>query len=139
MDSAKLKQGFIGGLAAVAAMTVLMLIAPMMGMPDMNMGKMLGGFMGVPAVMGWAAHLMIGIIWAMVYVFLVRDKLTLAPAVKGMLFSLIPWLLMQLMAMPMMGMGFSSSASPAMLQMIAGALIGHLVYGFVLGVVAMQK
>lgn len=139
MDSAKLKQGLIGGLAAVAAMTMLMLIAPMMGMPDMNMGKMLGGVMGVSAIIGWVAHLMIGIVWAMVYVFLVRDKLSFSPAVNGMLFSLIPWLLMQLMAMPMMGMGVFSSASPVMFQMIVGTLIGHLVYGLVLGVVARQK
>lgn len=139
MYSEKFKQGLIGGLAAVAAMTMLMLIAPKMGLPDMNIGQMLGGFMGFSAAIGWTIHVMIGVIWAMIYVFFVRGKLSFRPAAKGMLFSFIPWLLMQLIVMPMMGMGVFSSANPLMFKMITGTLMAHLVYGLVLGVVAEKK
>ncbi len=51
---------------------------------------MLAGFMGIPVWLGWAMHLMIGIVWAMVYVFLIKNRLTLRPAIKGMLFALLP-------------------------------------------------
>jgi uncharacterized membrane protein YagU involved in acid resistance len=139
MDSKKLKQAVTGGIFATAIMTMLMLIAPMMGMPDMKTGNMMAGFMGIPVWIGWLMHLMIGIIWAIVYVFLVRDRLTLSPALKGILFAVLPWMLMQLMVMPMMGMGIFSANSPDALKMVIGTLMGHMVYGLVLGFSTKQE
>jgi uncharacterized membrane protein YagU involved in acid resistance len=139
MDSKKLKQALKGGIIATAVMTMLMLVAPMMGMPDMKIGNMMAGFMGIPVWAGWAMHLMIGIIWAMVYVFLVRDRFTLNPALKGLLFAILPWMLMQLMVMPIMGMGLFSANSPEAMKMVMGTLMGHLVYGLVLGITAKQE
>ncbi len=133
MNNKKIKQGLTGGIAATAVMTLIMLIAPMMGMPDMKIGNMMAAFMGIPVWLGWAMHLMIGIVWAMVYVFLVKDRLTLSPAIKGMLFALLPWILMQLMVMPMMGMGLFSANAPNQVMMVLGTMMGHLVYGLVLG------
>ena len=133
MNTIKLKQGLLGGIIATLVMTMLMLAAPMMGMPDMKIGNMMAGFMGIPVWLGWAMHLMIGIVWAMVYVFLVKDRLTLSPAIKGMLFALLPWILMQLMLMPMMGMGVFSADAPNPVIMVVGTMMGHLVYGLVLG------
>ena len=139
MDSKKLKQALIGGIIATAAMTMLMLVAPMMGMPDMKIGNMMAGFMGIPVWAGWAMHLMIGIIWAMVFVFLVKNRLTLSPALKGMLFAILPWMLMQLMVMPMMSMGVFSVNSTDPMKMVMGTLMGHLVYGLVLGISTKQE
>ena len=133
MNNTKIKQALIGGIAATAVMTMIMLIAPVMGMPDMKIGNMIAGFMGMPVWIGWAMHLMIGIVWAMVYVFLVRDKLSISYALRGMLFALLPWVLMQLMVMPMMGTGIFSSNAPDALKIVMGTLMGHLVYGLVLG------
>jgi uncharacterized membrane protein YagU involved in acid resistance len=49
--------------------------------------------------------------------------------VRGALYGLAPWLLAQLVVIPMMGMPlFSGSAVLA-----TGSLIGHLVYGAVVG------
>jgi uncharacterized membrane protein YagU involved in acid resistance len=134
MDSKKLKQALTGGIIATVLMTMLMLVAPMMGMPDMKIGNMMAGFIGIPVWSGWVMHLMIGIIWAIVYVFLVRDRFTLSPAFKGMLFAILPWMLMQLMVMPMMGMGVFSANSQEPMKMVMGTLMGHLVYGLVLGI-----
>jgi uncharacterized membrane protein YagU involved in acid resistance len=139
MDSKKLKQALTGGIIATAVMTMLMLVAPMMGMPDMKIGNMMAGFMGIPIWAGWGMHVMIGIIWAMVYVFLVRDRFSLSPAFKGMLFAILPWMLMQLMVMPMMGMGVFSANSTEALKMVMGTLMGHLVYGLVLGISTKQE
>ena len=136
MNTIKLKQALLGGIIATVVMTMLMLAAPMMGMPAMKIGNMMAGFMGIPIWLGWAMHLMIGVIWAMVYVFMVKDRLTLSPAISGMLFALFPWILMQLIVMPMMGMGLFSADAPNQMMMVIGTLVAHLVYGLVLGLIA---
>jgi uncharacterized membrane protein YagU involved in acid resistance len=106
-------------------------VAPMMGMPPMNPAEMLGSQMGGLLIVGWAAHLMIGITLGLIYAALVAERLPGPPAVRGAIFSLAPWLMAQLVVMPMMGMGvFSGSATLAM-----GSLIGHLVYGAALGAI----
>jgi uncharacterized membrane protein YagU involved in acid resistance len=125
-----------GGLIATAAMTLLMLVAPMMGMPKMPIGNMLAGFMGIPVALGWIAHFMIGVVLAAAYVVIWKDRLSGKPAVKGLLFSLIPFIMAQVIVMPMMGAGFFSANTPTPITMVMGSLIGHLVYGAVLGAVS---
>ena len=125
-----------GGLIATAAMTLLMLVAPMMGMPKMPIGEMLAGFMGVPVAFGWIAHFMIGVVLAAAYVVFWKDRLSGKPVVKGLLFSLIPFFMAQIIVMPMMGAGLFSMNSGAPMMMVMGSLIGHLVYGTVLGIVS---
>lgn len=48
----KFQQGVIGGLAGTAAMTMIMFIAPYMGLPKMSPPEMLSGMMGVPVLVG---------------------------------------------------------------------------------------
>lgn len=129
MDS-RIARAIVGGALGTFAMTAVGLwIAPMMGMPAMNPADMLAGQMGGSAVLGWAGHLTIGIVLAIIYAVVVLDRLSGPAAVRGALFSLAPWLLAQIVVMPMMGMGLFSG-SPVM---AGGSLIGHLVYGSVLG------
>jgi hypothetical protein len=137
--NSNLKKTLIGGLIATIAMTVIMIIAPMMGMPKMSIGNMLASFMGVPEIVGWIMHFMIGIIWAGVYVYFVCDKLNTSDAVKGMIFALAPWLIMQVMVMPMMGMGIFAAKAPHAGMVVMGTLIGHLVYGLVLGITTKHR
>lgn len=121
----------LAGVTGTAAMTVLMLVAPMMGMPPMNVGRMLGSVMGGSVVLGWAAHFMIGTALAGIYAAAFVHRLPGPAAVRGMIFALFPWLLAQLAVMPMMGMGlFSGSAI-----MAGGSLMGHIVFGAVVGIV----
>ncbi|GAB4378262.1 MAG: hypothetical protein Kow0042_26740 [Calditrichia bacterium] len=123
-----------GGLIATAAMTLLMVLAPMMGMPKMPVGNMLAGFMHIPVALGWVAHFMIGTMLAAGYV-LVFEPMLGGGAAKGAFYSLIPFLMAQLVVMPMMGAGLFSSNTPAPVLMVMGSLMGHLVYGVVLGLV----
>lgn len=124
-------RAILAGLAGTAAMTMLMLAAPMMGMPPMNIGEMLGSMMGGVVALGWAAHLMIGVVLAVVYAAVFARRLPGPGPVRGALYGVAPWLMAQLVVMPMMGAGlFSGSAMVA-----AGSLMGHLVYGAVLGAV----
>jgi uncharacterized membrane protein YagU involved in acid resistance len=125
-----------GGIIATAAMTLLMLVAPMMGLPKMPIGEMLAGFMGIPVALGWIAHFMIGVVLAAVYVFILKDRLSGKSVVKGLLFALIPFFMAQIIVMPMMGAGLFSMSTGTPIMMVMGSLIGHLVYGAVLGAVS---
>jgi uncharacterized membrane protein YagU involved in acid resistance len=125
------RSAVLAGLAGTAAMTVLMLMAPMMGMPPMNIGAMLGSVMGGNVILGWVAHFMIGVVLALGYAAVFASRLSGSPAVRGALYSLLPWLMAQVIVMPMMGMGLFSGSMVA----AGGSLMGHLVYGVVLGLV----
>ncbi len=121
----------VAGLAGTLAMTAVgVWVAPLMGIPAMNPAQMLADQMGGVALLGWAAHLMIGIILALIYA-LVAHRLPGPPALRGALYGIAPFLLAQIVVMPMMGMPLFSGSAP----MAIGSLIGHLVYGAVVGAI----
>jgi uncharacterized membrane protein YagU involved in acid resistance len=127
--NARIGRAATAGVIGTIAMTVIgAWIAPLMGMPRMNPAEMLAGAMGGNAALGWAGHFMIGIVLAVGYA-LVAGSLPGAPVLRGALYGVAPWLMAQIVVMPMMGMPlFSGSAVMAM-----GSLVGHLVYGAVVG------
>jgi uncharacterized membrane protein YagU involved in acid resistance len=133
MKQFSLSKAIIAGLVATAAMMMMMLIAPLMGMPEMNIGRMLSGFMGVPLVLGWIAHFMIGTVLALIYAYALASRLPGAVWVKGLLFGLIPWFMAQIIVNPMMGAGVFASNTAAPAAIVMGSLMGHLVYGAILG------
>jgi len=126
-------KSIVAGVIGTVVMTIFMLMAPMMGMPEMNIGKMLGMFMGVPAIVGWMTHFMIGSVLAIFYAVLFQPKFPGNGVVRGMMFGLIPWLMAQVVVNPMMGAGFFAMNTPAPMAMVMGSFMGHLVYGAVLG------
>jgi uncharacterized membrane protein YagU involved in acid resistance len=119
------------GILGTVVMTVVgLFVAPMMGMPRMNPAEMLAGAMGGNMALGWVAHFMIGTVLAVMYTF-AAPILPGAPAVRGALFGIAPFLLAQILVMPMMGMPVFSGSAP----MAMGSLVGHLLYGGVVGAV----
>ncbi len=121
----------LAGIIGAGVMTVVGLyVAPLMGIPEMNPADMMAEEMGGSAVLGWIAHFMIGVIFAVGYAIVARS-LPGPVVVRGALFGLAPWLLAQVAVMPMMGMGFFSGA----MNMAMGSLIGHIIYGGVVGAV----
>jgi uncharacterized membrane protein YagU involved in acid resistance len=122
----------VGGIAGTLVMTgVGLYAAPLMGIPPMNPANMLAGQMGGSLAAGWAGHLMIGVVLAVGYTLIFAARLPGVPPVRGAAFSLLPWLMAQLMVMPMMGMPLFSGS----MAMAGGSLIGHLAYGAVVGAV----
>jgi uncharacterized membrane protein YagU involved in acid resistance len=121
----------VAGLVGTVVMTAVGLwVAPMMGMPRMNPADMLAGVMGGNVLLGWVAHFMIGAILAVIYAA-VAAMLPGPPVVRGALFGVAPWLIAMVVVMPMMGMpAFGGAATVGM-----GSLIGHLVYGAVVGAI----
>ncbi|MEX2189372.1 MAG: DUF6789 family protein [Bacteroidota bacterium] len=135
MNKFNINKAIGAGIAGTVVMTLFAMMAPLMGMPEMNIPKMLADFMGFPVVVGWLAHFMIGTILAVGYGSILVSKLPGAPAVKGVLFGLIPWFMAQIVVNPMMGAGVFAMNTPAPLMMVMGSLVGHAVYGAVVGFV----
>ncbi len=126
----------LAGFAATSVMTMLMYTGPIMGMPRMDIAGMLGTMFG-----GWWAgmlmHFVNGtIIFPLVYALALYRFLPGAPWLKGMIWGAVLWFLAQTMVMPMMCMGVFSSGTPAPAASVMGSLIGHLLYGAVLGAAA---
>jgi hypothetical protein len=135
MNRPQLQKAVIAGVAGTIVMTIMTMVAPMMGMPEMDIPQMLAGFMGFPIIIGWFAHFMIGTTFALLYAYVFVQKLPGAPWIKGMLFGLLPWFLSQVTANPVMGAGIFAMNTPAPMMVVVGSFLGHLAYGVVVGVV----
>jgi uncharacterized membrane protein YagU involved in acid resistance len=125
-----------GGLIGTMVMTGMMyMVAPMMGL-DMDIAQMLGSMMGGSWAAGMAVHFLNGaVIFPLVYAYALYEWLPGGPLVKGAAWGTVLWLLAQTVVMPMMGGGFFSMAMGGMMAAM-GSLIGHLVYGVLLGGIA---
>lgn len=129
-------KSILGGFVGTLAMTLMMYkIGPMMGMMKMDIAAMLGNMLG-GWTMGMMMHFINGtIIFPLIYVLLLFHLLPGPPAVKGLTWGTILWLLAQLMVMPIMGGGVFSSKMGGKTAVV-GSLVGHIVYGALLGLIA---
>ncbi|OQK17480.1 hypothetical protein AU255_06265 [Methyloprofundus sedimenti] len=126
----------LGGFVGTLMMSLMMkFAAPMLIGHPMDIAAMLGNMMGGVYALGMAAHMMLGIVvFPLIYAFLFLRFLPGAPVIKGMLFGTILWLMAATVIMPMAGAGFFMSEIGGIKAAMA-ALMGHLVYGGLLGVV----
>ena len=129
------KNAVIGGLAGTVVMTLMMMfVAPMLtGMP-MDIAAMLGSMLG-GYTMGMIAHIMMGVIIFPIGYVIAYDYLPGSPLIKGLSFGVVLWIAAVVMVMPMAGAGFMMSNIGGMMAVMA-ALMGHLVYGGLLGALA---
>lgn len=98
----------------------------------MAIGEMLGSFLHIGTAAGWAMHVMIGVILAAIYAAVFAARLPGPAAVRGALFGVAVFFLAQLVVTPMMGGGIFSGGD---MLMIAGSLMGHIVYGAIVGAI----
>ena len=138
----KLQQAISSGIAATVIMTLVMIFAGMMGMPEMSPPDMLSAVMGVPVMGGWVIHFLIGITFAAIYVYIFNTlfkKINSRP-LKGTLYGVVAFILAQVGFM-VMGAVFGEENMPApewsMTMMMIESIIGHVVFGIV--VVLMVK
>jgi len=132
MSQVNLGRGIAAGAVGTAAITMLMLGAPLMGMPKMPIGEMLGSFLHIGSAAGWAMHVVIGLVLALIYCAWFAARIPGGPAASGAIYGLGVFLVAQTVVTPMMGGGVFSGGN---LPMIMGSLIGHLVYGALVGAV----
>ncbi|MCF8255985.1 MAG: hypothetical protein K9J06_00405 [Flavobacteriales bacterium] len=129
-----IKQSFIGGMAGTAVMTAVMMMAPMMGMPEMNPPAMLAGMMGLALAVGWMMHFMIGVMFALAYALLLEKPLRRLGnnLLKGAAFGVIAFVFAQI-AMGMMSLVMGPMPAPegGMMLMMLGSIMGHVIFGMV--------
>ncbi|WP_340122525.1 DUF6789 family protein [Methylobacter svalbardensis] len=130
-------KAILGGIVGTLMMSLMMrFAAPMMVGQPMDIAAMLGNMMGGVYALGMAAHIMLGVlVFPLIYALLVFRLLPGGPLIKGMPWGLILWLIAETMVMPMAGAGFFMSEIGG-IKAVMAALMGHLVYGGLLGVIA---
>ncbi len=131
----ELKNAVIGGTAGTIVMTLMMMyVAPMLTGQPMDIAAMLGGMLG-GYTMGMIAHIMMGVVIFPIAYVIAYDFLPGSPLIKGLSFGVVLWIAAVVMVMPMAGAGFLMANIGGMMAVMA-ALMGHLVYGGLLGALA---
>ncbi|HLZ27908.1 MAG TPA: DUF6789 family protein [Chloroflexota bacterium] len=87
---------------------------------------------GRPAV-ALALHVLLGLVWAIVYARFVEFRLTGPGWRRGMLFALVPWIFSLLILLPAAVVNLLDWAFSAGPLVPVGNLVLHLIYGFTLG------
>jgi len=137
----------VAGVVGTILMTMVMAMAPRMGLPKMDIIGMLGTMFGKPnRTLGTSMHLMMGVIFAIVYAFLWDAGIGSATLLAGIVFGAAHWMITGMMmgGIPMMHVGIKSGNVPAPglymtnnvgVMAFVGGLIGHMVFGLVVALV----
>ena len=128
--NSKVSNAIIAGVVGTALMTMVMFAAPMMGLPKMSAPDMLAGMMGVPVIVGWLMHFMIGVIFALVYSYFFTASVRISNIyVKGALFGVAVFVFAQIVMAMASAMSSTSTPEGSMALMMMGSLMGHVIYG----------
>ena len=130
----KISQSLVGGIVATAVMSVVMMLAAMMGMPKMSPPQMLATMMGVSITVGWIMHFMIGIIFALSYAYLFINAVRKinSKILKGAIFGIAAFIFAQI-AMAVLGamIGGLPPLEGSVALIMTGSIMGHIVFGIV--------
>jgi hypothetical protein len=137
----------IAGLVGTVAISMVMAMAPKMGMPKMDIVDMLSTMFGKPnRTLGWMMHFMMGIIFALIYSFIWAIGVGSATWLFGLIFGAIHWLIVGMVMgmIPMMHVGIKNGevGAPGLwmtnnggLMAFVGGLMGHMVFGLVVALI----
>jgi hypothetical protein len=137
----------VAGLVGTAIFTMILAMAPRMGMPKMDIVGLLSTMFGKEnRLLGWMMHLMMGVIFALIYAFLWSKGVLPANWLGGLVLGAVHWLIVGMIMgmMPMIHRGMRSgevmapgpwmSKGGGMLA-FAGGLMGHMIFGVVVALV----
>jgi uncharacterized membrane protein YagU involved in acid resistance len=131
------KRAAAAGAIGTGVLTALWLVEPAIGLPNIAVGQILSTFMSVSVAHlrvgiagGWAVHLVVGILLALAYASFLAERLPGPPAGRGAIYGIMVFILAQIAFMPLVGAGFFSGGD---IQLLIGSLLGHIVYGMVVG------
>ena len=138
----------IAGVTASLVFSFVLAMAPKMGMPKMDIVDLLGSMFSARTnqALGWTMHLMMGIVFALIYALLWSSGISAATWVGGLIFGVAQWLVVGMVMgmMPMMHVGIKSGAvkAPGLwmtnnggLMAFTGGLVGHMIFGIVIALV----
>src|SRR5712691_6542122 len=94
----RLNATIVGGIGGTIIMSSGAALIGMAGGPNMNAALLLAYMLGVPSVVGWILHFVVGVSFALIYTFLVMPRLKriASPLVKGIIFGLLAFLMAQI-------------------------------------------
>ena len=125
----------LSGLAGTLIMTVMMYLAPAMGMPKMDIIGMLGTMFtpnqSVARIFGIVAHFMMGAVFAIIYVLLWSLGIGSPSWLWGVIFGAAHGVVAMLTMPMMMKMHPRPPEMDSGATMMAGLLVGHIVFGLV--------
>ncbi len=138
----------VAGIVGTVVFTTVLLMAPKMGMPKMDIVSLLGSMFSAKSnpVLGWTMHLMMGVVFAVVYALLWSFGFGAATWGIGLLFGVVHWLIVGMVMgmIPMMHVGIKSGAvkAPGLwmtnnggVMAFIGGLVGHAIFGAVVALV----
>lgn len=138
----------IAGISGTIVMTMVMVMAPTMGMPKMDIVGMLGSMFSADSnrMMGLVMHVMMGVVFAIVYALLWNAGIGTVGLLWGLLFGAGHWLvsgaMMGSMSAMHAGVKTGTVTAPGMYMMnnggmmaFIGGLVGHLIFGLVVALV----
>lgn len=140
---ASFSKAIFAGVVGTVAMTIFMKTGNLMGL-EMNVPKMLAPMFGGNLIVGWVMHFMIGIILAFGYEFFFITRINIENRViRGAVYGIIPWMMAQVIVMPMMmmmnGLSYFDGIFSGSIIMATASLMAHLVFGLVVGYISKIK
>ena len=131
-------KGMAAGLIAAIVLWITMYVRQAMALPGADPEQLMTlalyhlGFR-IALMTGWVAHLLIGtVLWGGLFGFLNPALPGKSQMAKGLIFSLLTWLMMVVFVMPLALVGTAASADPGGIT-IAVTLSEHLLFGLILG------
>jgi uncharacterized membrane protein YagU involved in acid resistance len=125
------------GLIGTGVMTALLLVEPSVGLPKIAMGQVLSTSLGlisahltIGPALGWILHFIVGMLLGLVYAAVFDRRLPGPALTRGLLYGILVFVVAQLVFMPLVGGGVFSRGD---VELLAGSLFGHLVYGGLTG------
>lgn len=128
-----IKQALLGGIVGTLVMTVVMMVFPLIGMPEMSAPAMLSMMTGLSISVSWIMHFLIGVVFALAYAFILLKSLTKISnnLVKGAIFGMAAFIFPQI-AMAVMDMIMPMpmpTPEGSMVLMMVGSIVGHVFFG----------
>lgn len=139
----------IAGIAGTIVFTAVLMMAPKMGMPKMDIVDLLGSMFSDKSnrALGWMVHLMMGVVFALIYALLWSLGFGASTWGIGLIFGAIHWLIVGMVMgmIPMMHAGIKSGVvkAPGLWMTgnggghmaFMGGLVGHMIFGAVVALV----
>jgi len=126
----KIRNSILAGIIGTLIMTLVMLFTPIIGLPKMSPPEMLSTMIGIPIIVGWIMHFIIGIVFALFYTYVcLRKRKITNTYLKGVVFGIIVFIFAQVMMSVMALLIPMPSVNNALIPTLIASLIGHIVYG----------
>ncbi|PNW27058.1 DUF6789 family protein [Formosa algae] len=120
------------GILGTVAMTMFLIIAPVIGMPKMAPWELLSDILGVSLVLGWVLHFAIGILFGMGYGFIFAPKIHMHNiCLKGTTYGILSLIIAQTSIFILNMLFQISLVHDIMPWQLIVMLVGHIVFGIV--------